>query len=97
MITRDPTQPRFFYAYKGRCIPEFRIRLGQRMASPRHGGYGNFRAGSHPSSLSPVFITKADKYLNSFAMLRKKIFMLLVSSESKTQRQIGEVPRNQEG
>ena len=53
--------------YKGRQIPEFKVSLGQSKLKPR---CADLRDGSHPASLLSV-LTKADRSLNSFAMLRQ--------------------------
>jgi hypothetical protein len=47
VITGGPTQVSFFfvYAYKGRQIPELRVRLEQSKVKFRHGRNGNFRTG----------------------------------------------------
>ena len=55
VTTGDPTQILFvvvIYAFKGRQIPEFTVSLGKIMVRPKCDRNGNFRTGSHRSSLS---------------------------------------------
>lgn len=58
-----------------RQISEFKVSLGQIEFRSRGGGNGNLTPGSYLASLLSV-LKKAGRFLNTFAMLKKKKYFL---------------------